>query len=395
MIMNKYFIGITDKDALSYKSGETIRFDITFYDGEKICTADKFIWHIETDDGNIYKGESDGSTGSLTLETRCNVPGFVHVIVKACNKAGTQIENSDIFEGGAGADIDKITAGCDIPDDFDDFWRMALSEINAVKPELQEEPRILTGGADCFRLYDVKIRCAGKMPATALVSIPEGAFKGKKYPLEMKFRGYSVASADLYQPIDRICISLNPHGLENLREDKYYQNAGLDGFGFNNEENENPDTCYFKYMILRNIQGKRWGETLPYYDGSPVYITGGSMGAFQSVSCAALSGNIAYIKILIPWLCDLGGINKGRLRGWRPDFRDGLRYYDIALMASRIDAPCEIESGLGDYVCPPSGQVVLYHNLKGPKKITFIQNRTHPYYPPKVIKYTQSDNWNW
>ena len=74
-----------------------------------------------------------------------------------------------------------------------------------------------------------------------------------------------------------------------------------------------------------------------------------------------------------PWCCDLGGIRLNRLRGWRPDFTDALGYYDPVNMAKRIHCKTSITSGLGDYVCPPSGVSVLYNNIKAPKT-----DRIHP-----------------
>ena len=72
-----------------------------------------------------------------------------------------------------------------------------------------------------------------------------------------------------------------------------------------------------------------------------------------------------------------------RLRGWRPEFTDALGYYDPVNMAKRIHCKTSITSGLGDYVCPPSGLSVLYNNIKAPKTIQYIQGSTHGYNPPK------------
>ena len=67
----------------------------------------------------------------------------------------------------------------------------------------------------------------------------------------------------------------------------------------------------------------------------------------------------------------------------------GVMYFDTAIQAKRVTCPVEITCGLGDYVCPPSTEVVLWHNFKTPKKITFVQNMTHPYRPREVISYTR------
>lgn len=91
-----------------------------------------------------------------------------------------------------------------------------------------------------------------------------------------------------------------------------------------------------------------------------------------------------------PWCCDLGGIKLGRLRGWRPDYADGLGYYDTANMGKRVKCGTFLSAGLGDYVCPPSGVSILYNNIKGPKTIEYIQGSTHGYNPPNPKKQTLS-----
>lgn len=38
-------------------------------------------------------------------------------------------------------------------------------------------------------------------------------------------------------------------------------------------------------------------------------------------------------------LCDLGGVNIGRISGWRPNYRPGLGYFDTVNFAGRVKAP--------------------------------------------------------
>ena len=85
-------------------------------------------------------------------------------------------------------------------------------------------------------------------------------------------------------------------------------------------------------------------------------------------------------RISIPWLCDLGGVTRGRIRGWRPDWRPGLGYYDTVHFAARITCPVQITAGLSDWTCPPSGVQVLYNQLKGRKELTFYQGLEHGAY---------------
>jgi len=137
----------------------------------------------------------------------------------------------------------------------------------------------------------------------------------------------------------------------------------------------------------------KWLAEYSGYNGTPIQLTGGSMGAIQVTNVAAraegLGIKIRELRISVPWLCDLGGIEINRQRGWRPNFTKGLSYFDTAAAAARIavDIPVKIDCGLGDYVCPPSGEVVLWHNIRGKKQITFYQNEKHAYSPPVSLGY--------
>ena len=178
---------------------------------------------------------------------------------------------------------------------------------------------------------------------------------------------------------------INAHGIENGRESEYYRDLAkgeLNGYGFRNDENRQPDTCYFKNMILRNLRGLEFARSLPEWNGKETYLQGGSHGAFQTMAVAALSDGITGCEIGIPWLCDLGGVEVGRLRGWRPDYAPGLGYYDTVNFASRVSCPVNIKNaGLSDWICPPSGVWVLFNNLKGKASMTMYQGLDHAWYP--------------
>lgn len=79
-------------------------------------------------------------------------------------------------------------------------------------------------------------------------------------------------------------------------------------------------------------------------------------------------------------MCDLGG-EAERMNGWRPDYTEAMRYYDTVNFAKRITCNVNIEAGLGDYICPPSGVTSLYNAIIAPKTIVFTQNRTHSFIP--------------
>ena len=127
--------------------------------------------------------------------------------------------------------------------------------------------------------------------------------------------------------------------------------------------------------------------TASWLGATNVTVSGGSMGAFQATAAAALDSGVNKLIICKPWLCDLRAAEAGKLGGWRPEAAAGLDYYDTASFASRVRCETVLDSGLGDYVCPPSGVTALYHNLRGTKRFVMFQNRTHPYTAPEYATY--------
>ena len=118
----KYFICSTDKNPLTYKSGEEMIFTLKV----KTDTCDIPVPHIKVscsaDDGTSEeKIISAGDDGTFTLKTKCNRDGFVRVIATALDENFKEIEGVDKFEGGAGADIEKIKLCTTTPEDYFEF----------------------------------------------------------------------------------------------------------------------------------------------------------------------------------------------------------------------------------------------------------------------------------
>ncbi|MBQ7930916.1 MAG: acetylxylan esterase, partial [Clostridia bacterium] len=329
--------------------------------------------------------------GTFEYHTSINCAGFVHLIVTACDKNGHPLKDYDVFEGGACAGFDAIRQSGKIPEDFDAFWsRVITEELDPIAPVEIEKKEFHCGDPGDI-VYDVKIACPGRNPVSGYLRLPRDAAE-KSLPIRVGFLGYGVSSAAIPTKGRAIQLNLNQHGIENGQPIEYYQKMEREvfaGFGFDRDENRNPDTVYFKYMILRALQAIRYCRTLPQWDGVNVTLAGGSMGAFQATSAAALDKDVTRLEIAVPWMCDLRGTESSRLGGWRPAADTGLDYYDTVSMASRVKAETAITAGLGDYVCPPSGVTALYHSFSCKKTLTMMQNKTHPYTAPEYDSYTR------
>lgn len=381
-----FFQGKTDKNPLTYTVNETMVFTLTFFaDGEAVSLPYAKV-SVEGDDGRkdsfFLVPDKDGV---FTFETSLSRDGYVRVVASPCDEEKNVIEGMPLFEGGAGADIDRIKCETDEPDDYFEFWDRVKKEAAEIKPEIIFEKDIKVNEGFIGNEYHLK-STAGDY-ASCIVICPENA-KDKSLPIQFHYIGYAVTSVWLEHFPDRILVFANAHDIENFREQSYYDellaSPKYKDYGFSSEENQSPDTTYYKKMYIRDFQIFNYFKNHEKSNGEFIFA-GGSQGAFQACNMAVHTDYAANSKceLIVPWFCDLFAIEKEkRIRGWRPEPDAGLRYFDTAIAAKHLKCPVYIEAGLGDYTCPPSGITALYNNVKSPKKIDFIQGRTHSYIPP-------------
>jgi cephalosporin-C deacetylase-like acetyl esterase len=384
----------TDKEPVSYQVGETMAFKVQLVDDAKPVAGKVLKWLRTGDDQKTAKGEATSSaTGPVEITTSLASPGFVRLEIMVFNKDGSPVKDAQgkalKFEGGAGVLPEKLQ-GYPEPANFDAFWKAQKARLAQVplKATLKE----VASKNPQFKVFDVKVDCAGGKPVSGYLAVPKDA-KAKSLPAQVGFRGYGVGGADpQYQP-GTIVLQINAHGIENGREPGYYEalkNGELKGYALKPEENAKPETAYFCGMMLRVMRALEFIKSRPEWDGRTLIVAGGSQGGLQALTAAALDHDVTKCMASKPWCCDLDGIKLGRLRGWRPDSADGLGYFDPANMAKRIRCETFVTAGLGDYVCPPSGVSVVFNNIQAPKTIEYIQGATHGYNPPNPKTQTLS-----
>ncbi len=384
------FNGTTDKESAIYQSGENMTFHVQLLEDSKPVAGRKIKWKRTGDDAKTESGDAVSSgTEPLAITTSMDRPGFVRIEVWVLDTAGKPLldeKNQWLrFDGGAGVEPEKLRQGVPEPADFDNFWAQQKTRLAEVplKFTMTEVP----SDDPAYAVYDVKIDCAGGKPVSGYFTKPKDAAP-KSLKANATFMGYGVASAKKYHSPGMMMLNINAHGIENGKDDEYYKNLPLKRYGFSNEENAKPETAYFNGMILRVLRALEFLKAQPEWNGHDLIVSGGSQGGFQSLAAAALDRDVSKCRVDVPWLCDLGGVTTGRLKGWHPDWAEGLGYYDSVNMAKRIQCETNIVAGLGDYVCPPSGVAVLYNNLKSRKLLEFSQGKTHGYTPRNAQKIT-------
>lgn len=393
--------GCVTREIPVFKQGEEIVFRVELAGFTGRDTAGFILkWERTGDDGRKETGET-GIAKPFVYSTSLGCSGFVRFLGKLVDAKGEPVKRHTPRGGwqpiecdlGAGVDILAIRQAVKPPTDLDAFWRRRKENLKRVPIKDVESVRI--GGNDKVELFVVKCPCAGGMPVTGFLTVPAAAASGRKFPAHLSFHGYGASWArgawdkpDLGKArADRLNFAVSAHGFDLMKDAKYYADlrraAGSNGhdYGFDPEQNSDPEKTYYSGMAYRVMRALEYVKTRPEWNGKDLCVAGGSMGGMQAVWAAAMDHDVNGCNVSIPWNCDIGGTETGRNRGdWYVKWTPALGYYDTASMATLIPATCRTTvpmAGLGDYICPPTGVMAFYNNLKCPKALSFRQNARH------------------
>ncbi len=382
------FIGTTDKNPLEYKLNETITFTVTLVDRDAdnaAVTGRALRWTLSHDDTALDKSGTATSDAPLVVTTALASPGFARLKVEVKGSDGAWLSgNTQFFDGGAGADVMNIPEW-PAPDDFASFWRTATNALltAAYTPVCTNyTPGNAVAGVSYF-LFELPT-VDGQRAATGILAKPAAADPAS-CGIIATFDGYGFGATSTPNANDvlagNIVLAVTRHGENPVCADAAYytdlQNGEMKSFCFRNLDSTVEATDQYG-MILRGLRALQYAKSLPEWNGTALKVTGGSMGGYQALAMAGLDADVTACSAAIPWHVDLsGGVKYGRMTGWRPTWTANLDYLDAKNFAKLIRCPVTFTAGLGDYVCPPSGEILLFKNLPEPKKATWTQNMGH------------------
>ena len=408
----KYLSTVTDKDPLSYQIGDDVVFICTLYGDSNVISCPRFFWTVRTEDGMVHQGESDGAFGKVIVKVPATGVGGVRLTVSVQDEYGSKIADvaSDPIVFSAIVNADEKTTSKNEPADFDEFWAEQVAKVTAVSPDVLSMEKVTSpsgiigmdgavGSASGHDFYRVKIKTPDECGyAVGYLTIPKNA-KANSLGITVVFNGYGVGDLSPYVSAGHIVLNVCAHSFELGRESSYYSELSsnsLKNYGFTNTNNR--DTVYFRTMIMRDLQAVRFIKayagtagvsieggsktSLGLWNGR-LRVYGGSQGGFQGIAVAALDHDVTDAYWTMPWMCDIGGVASE----FRPTYTTAMGYYDSVYFAKRIpkNFTVNLTSGLGDYICPPSGVVALYNALNCKVTMYFKQGMTHSFTPDKAI----------
>ena len=387
--------GETDKArAIDYAPDEEIVFTLSLQGADAFSSDEYFVrWSRTGDDGLEESGSVDAKDLPLVVRTKLGQPGFVRLTVNVYVN-GVKLEGkTEKYDGGAGADIWNMTEWAE-PADFAAFWRDATNLLytTAYTPVCTN---FTPAGADSeieYFLFDIPT-FAGERHATGILAKPLSARVGEcgivAYMNGYGFGRTSLPSASVVKQ-GNIVLQIARHGEDPVNpNDAYYtdlQNGEMKNFCFRNNGGTVQETDYYK-MLMRDLRALQYAKTLPEWDGRTLKTTGGSMGGYQALSCAALDKDVTECSVSIPWSADFSsGVKYTRMTGWRPDWTPTLDWIDLKNLAALVRIPISFSCGLGDYICPPSGVAAFFNALPCKKRIRWMQNAEHGWTSPAPRK---------
>ena len=386
----------TDKSDWKIKVGEPVTFSVRVFTREnakapRTALTGRKIGCYMVGDGmkTVSRSEILGDK-PVSMTAKLDRPGWAYAtftLYEPDGKTPSTVldyrKRKQRVQGGIGVLVEpeKLKPGMERPADFDAFWKAQRELLNKVPLNAVETPVTLPPAqAKSYKLFDVKVDCAGGMPVRGYLCVPAGA-KPKSLPAWVTFHGAGVTSSG--KPFHSSCIRMdvNAHGILNGQPKEYYdklRNTTLKNYYHLGKEDR--EKVYFHGMYLRVMRALDYVKTRPEWNGKVLIVSGSSQGGGQTIAAAALDPQVTLCIAGVPALSDHAGSLAGRQPGW-PRFYDGRNgkkfdpavkqaaaYYDNVFFASRIKCEAFVTTGLIDTTCSPEGVYVVFMHLASPKK---------------------------
>ena len=202
-----------------YQIGEPVVFSPSV-GCDSICLYRGSVeWKISTDDSIVLKtGKADLALPGDSAEIILGHPGFV--VCECVFKP----EDADPVSAKHGVAVGacKIMPSMAAPADFDAFWELQKRRLSDIPMtcEIKKLP------SPHVNLFDVKISCLDKIPASGLLALPRNC-PPKSCPAFIFLHGAGVYTSSHATPVQLamsgyMAMDLNAHGLPNLMEPEYY-----------------------------------------------------------------------------------------------------------------------------------------------------------------------------
>ena len=372
----------TDHPDGVYKSGEAVRFLVTFADGDKPVVGREMQFTVLGDDGvAVMSGVVTSGEQRVPIVLATSKPELFRCEVSV-RSAPTHVPTTTAAAGAA-VEPEKIRPSQGVPDDFDAFWAVQKQLVLDQQGEAKLTPA--DSGDEAIEVFDLQIADSTVgANVSAYFARPKNA-KPKSLPAILYPHSAGVKDSDLPHavrgaklvPGGMLALDFNAHGVPNGRPETFYKDLASGELADHRVRGiQDREKVYFRTMYLRSQRALAFLTSQPEWDGRILIVEGSSQGGGQALVAAGLDPRVTLCLASVPALCDLTGPMVGRESGWPKMLKlpkDGealdrkalqaLRYVDAANFASRIKCRTLVSVGFVDKVCPPASVYAAYNSI--------------------------------
>lgn len=343
-----------------YEVGERAEFEVT-------SERPGAVVRIAFTRGNLRAPSTMTTTTPVRVSYALNEPGFIVCRVRAKQSDGSFAKE---VKCGAGFNVHDIRPALPPPKDYDEFWKSAFAEQDAIAPDFTVRP--LSNDVElisCKTVWNTRMY--------AFLHIPKG---DGPFPLRVSVGGgnsiyaFDSVCADAANSRQRAFLCLHLPAWEPMvpaSESREYHREWLKRNGikdsiYNWNADKGPRERWFYRCILGCCRLTEYAATRPRIDRKRVYYTGGSTGGGYGFFIAAFSPYIKAAVCEVPNYGNASGPSAGRPSGeddrgahWQTSL-----YYDAAYCAPRITCPVFVSCGYIDDSCTPETVYCTYNALR-------------------------------
>lgn len=345
---------------------------------------------IRRDGGEVLEeGMIDPTAAPARIEGSLDRPGLLLVEVRP------QVETTGAFGDastggpgrillGAAVDPLEIETGEPEPDDFDEFWRAKIAELDAIPMRAEFTPK--PSGVEGVEYGTVRMRNVQGASVHAQFARPEGEgpfpalvilqWASPPYPLERAWVTSRAAEGWMV-------LNVQPHDVPTDMPAEFYAALPAVVRRYESLGDHSRDESHFLRMYLGDYRGVEYLASRPEWDGRTMIVTGTSMGGQQSFATAALNPRVTGMIVHVPAGADVTAALHGRGASYPhwdvddPEVLETSRYFDIVNFAARIEVPALVSMGYIDVLTRPTGIWAAFNRLTGPREIVPLIDAPH------------------
>jgi cephalosporin-C deacetylase len=282
------------------------------------------------------------------------------------------------------------------PADFDEFWRMTLTEARQHSLNPRFEPADY--GLSVFDVYDVTFAGYGGQPVKGWFLKPAG--HNGLLPCVVEYIGYGGGRGF---PLDWLLWPSAGYAflvMDTRGQGSTWRHGDTpdlpDGAnphtpGFMTQGILDPKTYYYRRVFTDAVRAVEAARSHSAVDPKRVAITGGSQGGAITVAVSGLVTDVAAALPDVPFLCHFrraigltGNQPYAEIVRYLSVHRDHeetvfktLDYFDGMNFAARSPVRALYSTSLLDETCPPSTVFAAYNHLSAPKAIKVYRFNEH------------------